>query len=122
MTAVHIVVDIVAPTQKIFVIITDLPSYSKWLPESTAFKGTTEVSETPIKLGTTYTETSPSGIRTGKVIEFEPPSKVVFHKPMKLSPAWVGLVLDLKVEMLFKEGGKGVATVERNVFVGVRGC
>jgi hypothetical protein len=76
-------------------------------------------SETPVKLGTTYVETSPGGVRSGKVIEFERPSKVAFHQPMKLDPASGGHVIDIKVEVTLKENGEGVTTVERDVYLGL---
>jgi uncharacterized protein YndB with AHSA1/START domain len=103
-----------APAEKVFDVVTDLQSYSKWLPDSGPYSGTTEVSETPVKLGTTYVESSPAGIRSGKVVEFERPSKVVFHQPMTLNS---GDVVDIKVEVILKEKG-GVTTVERSVYLG----
>jgi uncharacterized protein YndB with AHSA1/START domain len=118
MAATHATIDINAPAQKVFDAITDLHSYPKWLPDSGSFKGTTEISETPVKLGTTYVESSPGGVRSGKVVEFERPSKVVFHQPMKLNPASGGHVIDIKVEVTLKENG-GVTTVERDVYLGL---
>jgi uncharacterized protein YndB with AHSA1/START domain len=118
MAAISVTTDINAPAQKVFDVVTDLQSYSKWLPDSTAFKGTTKVSDTPVKLGTTYVESSPGGVRSGKVLEFERPSKVVFHQPMKLNSASEGLAIDIKVEVILKEKGEGVTTVERNVYLG----
>ena len=118
MAAIRATTDINAPAEKIFDAVTDLQSYSKWLPDSGSFKGTTEISETPVKLGTTYVESSPGGVRSGKVIEFERPSKVVFHQPMKLNPASGGHVIDIKVEVTLKENREGVTTVERDVYLG----
>jgi uncharacterized protein YndB with AHSA1/START domain len=118
MDATSVTTEINAPAQKVFDVITDLQSYSKWLPDSGSFKGTTEVSDTPVKLGTTYVESTPSGVRSGKVLEFERPSKVVFHQPMKLNPVSGGFVIDIKVEVILEEKGEGVTTVERNVYLG----
>src|SRR5271163_5077841 len=119
MAAISATADINAPAKKIFDVVTDLQSYSKWLPDSGAFKGTTEISDSPVKLGTTYVESTPSGVRSGKVIEFERPSKVVFHQPMKLNPASEGHVIDIKVEMTLKENREGVTTMERDVYLGL---
>ena len=118
MAATRATTDINAPAQKVFDAVTDLHSYPKWLPDSGSFKGTTEISETPVKLGTTYVESSPGGVRNGKVIEFERPSKVVFHQPMKLNPVSEGHVIDIKVEVTLKENREGVTTVERDVYLG----
>ena len=117
MAAIRATTDVNAPAQKVFDAVTDLQSYSKWLPDSGTFNGTTEISESPVKLGTTYVESSPGGVRSGKVIEFERPSKVVFHQPMKLNPASGGHVIDIKVEVTLKEN-RGVTTVERDVYLG----
>jgi len=117
MAAIHATTDINAPAQKVFDAVTDLQSYSKWLPDSGIFKGTTEISESPVKLGTTYIESTPGGVRSGKVIEFERPSKVVFHQPMKLNPASEGHVIDIKVEVTLKENRR-VTTLERDVYLG----
>jgi len=118
MAAIRATTDINAPAQKVFDAVTDLQSYSKWLPNSGPFNGTTEISESPVKLGTTYVESTPGGVRSGKVIEFERPSKVVFHQPMKLNPASGGHVIDIKVEVTLKEN-RGVTAVERDVYVGL---
>jgi uncharacterized protein YndB with AHSA1/START domain len=118
MAAISYTIDINAPAKKVFDVVTDLQSYAEWLPDSASFKGTTEVSESPVKLGTTYIESTPSGIRNGKVLEFEPPSKVVFHQPMKLNPVSKGLLVDIRVEVTLTEKG-GVTTVERNVYLGL---
>jgi uncharacterized protein YndB with AHSA1/START domain len=117
---IHLSIDIKSPITTVFTTLTDLPSYPTWLPHSSSFKGTTQVSETPVKLGTTYLEPGPAGLRKGEIVEFEEPVKVMFHQPMSLKPYWLGLVIDIRVEMkLHEEGeGEGVKTVlERDVFL-----
>lgn len=107
-----------APASKIFDVVVDLQSYSQWLPTSPSFPGITSISESPVRLGTTYIESTPSGIRHGKVIEFSRPEKVVFHQPMQLNNAPEGVLVDITVEVLFREKTKEVTEVERNVYLG----
>ena len=107
-----------APATKIFDIVVDLRGYDDWLPTSTSFPGITSISSSPTQLGTTYIESTPSGIRHGEVIEFSRPSKVVFHQPMQLKSAPDGVLIDIKVEVLLREKSEGTTEVERNVYLG----
>ena len=47
---------VAAEADTIFALLIDLPGYSTWLPQSTAYKGTTEISDNPIKVGSQYIE------------------------------------------------------------------
>jgi uncharacterized protein YndB with AHSA1/START domain len=114
---IHLTIDIRSPITTVFTTLTDLPSYPTWLPHSSSFKGTTQVSETPVKLGTTYLEPGPAGLRKGEIIEFDEPVKVTFHQPMSLKPYWMGLVIDIRVEMRLREEGEGETRLERDVFL-----
>lgn len=76
--------DVDWPADKIFDLITDFDSYSRWLTRSSAYRGTAEISSNPVRLGTTYREPGPSGVRHGEVTEFERPNKVTFHQPMTM--------------------------------------
>jgi uncharacterized protein YndB with AHSA1/START domain len=115
---IHLQITITSPPPLVFSTLTSLTTYSTWLPPSSSFKGTTQVSETPVKLGTTYLEPGPAGIRKGEIVEFEEPSKVTFHQPMSLKPYWAGLVIDVRVEMKLKEiEGGGGTLLERDVFL-----
>jgi uncharacterized protein YndB with AHSA1/START domain len=116
--AVHTSIEIQAPIQKVFAVVTDLSGYSNWLPQNSAYKDTTDVSDSPVKLGTTYSESGPSGVKTGEVVEFEEPSKVTFSQTLKLNPAWLGVNVGIKVAVTLREGSPGVTVVERDVEVG----
>ena len=76
--------EIHSDAERIFDLITDLRGQDRWLSKSASFKGTTEISENPVTLGTTYVEREPMGIRSGEVTEFERPAKITFHQPMKM--------------------------------------
>jgi uncharacterized protein YndB with AHSA1/START domain len=76
--------DIYSPAEEIFGVITDLRGQDRWLTDSSAFHGTEDVSSDPVRLGTTYREPGPFGVRDGTVTEFEPPTMVTFHQPMTM--------------------------------------
>ena len=74
------------PAEQIFDVIADLAGQHRWLAQSTAFRGTVDVSDNPVRLGSTYREPSPQGVRHGEVTEFDPPVRITFHQPMELRP------------------------------------
>jgi hypothetical protein len=76
--------DIQCPAEKIFDMIIDFRGQDRWLTESSAFHGTSEISSNPVTLGTTYREPGPFGVRNGTVTEFERPARVTFHQPMTM--------------------------------------
>jgi uncharacterized protein YndB with AHSA1/START domain len=85
-------IDVRAPLEQVFNLITDLRAYDTWLPGSTAFHGTTTISDGPIRAGTTYVEPGPLAVRHGRVIEFVPPIRIAFEQPMTLRPGFFGVV------------------------------
>jgi uncharacterized protein YndB with AHSA1/START domain len=74
----------------VFALLADLRDYDRWLPRSTAFHGTSRISEGPIRLGTTYIEESPVGVRHGIVTAFVPPTTLNFEQPMRSKSAVFG--------------------------------
>jgi uncharacterized protein YndB with AHSA1/START domain len=79
--------DIACPPDRVFAVLADFDGQERWLARSAAWKGTVEVSENPVRLGTTYREPTPQGDRIGRVTEFEPPRLLGFEQPMSLKPA-----------------------------------
>ncbi len=72
--------------ERIFEVIADLNGQDRWLDRSTVFRGTVDVSDNPVRLGSTYREPSPQGVRHGEVTEFEPPVRITFHHPLNVRP------------------------------------
>ncbi|RFU26949.1 hypothetical protein B7463_g9388, partial [Scytalidium lignicola] len=112
---VYLKITINASAPIIFATIIDLPAYSTWLEESGVFKGTTEVSDVPVREGTTYIETGPAGVRYGTVTELQEPSKVTFAQPMTLKPVFLGLIIGVRVRMTINEEEGGGSLLERTV-------
>jgi uncharacterized protein YndB with AHSA1/START domain len=74
----------------VFALLADLRDYDRWLPRSTAFHGTSRISGGPVRIGTTYIEESPVGVRHGIITAFVPPTMLNFEQPMQLKPAFSG--------------------------------
>lgn len=72
--------------ERIFEVIADLNGQDRWLERSSVFRGTVDVSDSPVRLGSTYREPSPQGVRHGEVTEFEPPVRITFRHPLNLRP------------------------------------
>jgi uncharacterized protein YndB with AHSA1/START domain len=108
--------EIRCPADTIFDLITDFRGQDRWLTRSSAFHGTTEMSSNPVKLGSTYREPGPFGVRNGRVTEFERPTRITFHQPMTLK-LHAG-VLDVTVRYVL-DPQPGFTRVTRNVTIDV---
>lgn len=100
MTELRFEADIRATPEAVFDAVVDLRGYGRWLPNSKAYPGTTEVSDGPVGLGTSYTESAASGVRHGEITVFERPTRVTFRQPMTMKPALLG-VIDIEVAYSF---------------------
>jgi uncharacterized protein YndB with AHSA1/START domain len=72
-------IDVASPIERVFALLVDLPNYPQWLPPSGLY-ATTVVSETPVRLGTTYVDRSKQGPLQGRVTECQPPHVLGFHQ------------------------------------------
>jgi uncharacterized protein YndB with AHSA1/START domain len=84
--------DIAASAERVFSLLADLRNYGQWLPASSAFYGTTEISDGPIGVGTSYVERSPVGVRHGVVTALLRPIRLDFEQPMTLKPRLLGSI------------------------------
>ena len=74
--------EIACSAETIFDLVVDFGGQERWLGQSSAVRGTHEISSDPVVLGTTYREPGPLGVRNGEVVEFQRPTRVAFHQPM----------------------------------------
>lgn len=96
-------IDIARPAERVFALIADLPNYHQWLPPSGLYGATTQVSDTPIRLGTTYVDGKQATLH-GRVTEFRPPFVLAFHQEARL------LRSRLAIDILYRLEPLGVNT------------
>jgi uncharacterized protein YndB with AHSA1/START domain len=97
----------------VFALLADLRDYDRWLPRSTAFRGTSRISEGLIGIGTTYIEESPFGVRHGTVTGFVPPTILNFEQPMRLRKAPFFGEIGIKLFHTLTPQGDGVRVLRQ---------
>jgi uncharacterized protein YndB with AHSA1/START domain len=80
MTVSRLSVDIAAPPEAVFAVLADLPGYAGWLARSRTYRATVEVSDTPVRPGSTYRDHISGDVMHGEVVACEPPRLIVFRQ------------------------------------------
>jgi len=80
--------EIAGSPEIIFELIADMPNYGRWLPNSSAFGGTIDVTPYPVQLGTTYLDAGPVE-KPGVVTEFDPPGRISFRQTIQLRTSFL---------------------------------
>jgi uncharacterized protein YndB with AHSA1/START domain len=94
-------IDVTSPIERVFDLLADLPNYPQWLPPSGLY-ATTEVSETPIRLGTTYIDRSKQGPLHGRVTAYQRPHVLGFHQEAQW--ALGRLIVDIHYQLENRDG------------------
>jgi hypothetical protein len=100
--------DVAAPPQVLFGLLSDMPNYNRWLPNSDVFGMTTDVEPYPVRLGSRYHDGKPG--ETGKgwwgtVTGFQPPGSVDFHHTIDVRQ--LRATVDVHIHYSFEVGGAG---------------
>jgi len=99
---------IAGPPEVVFDLVADLPNYGRWLPGSSAFEGTTNVTPYPVRLGTTYLETGPVQ-KPGRVTEFDRPRRIGFQHTVQIrSPIHTDVEARIRYTFEASQGGTAV--------------
>ena len=111
---------IFAPPEVVFDLVADMPNYGRWLPDSSAFGGTVDVTPYPVRLGTTYLDTGPIQ-KPGKVFEFDRPRHIGFqHTVMIRSP--IKTDVEARIRYTFEPAQGGTAVLrELDLVIDLRG-
>jgi hypothetical protein len=90
----------------IFDLVADLPNYGRWLPNSSAFGGTVNVTPYPVRRGTTYLDAGPIQ-KPGLVTGYLRPQLISFHHTVKLRRDLLHTDIDARIRCTFdpKDGG-----------------
>ena len=111
---------IAGPPEVVFALVADMPNYGKWLPDSSSFGGTVDVTPYPVRLGTTYLDSGPIQ-KPGKVTDFERPRRIAFrHTVMIRSP--ITTDVDARIRYTFEPSQGGTAVLrELDLTIDLRG-
>lgn len=99
---------IAAPPETLFDLLSDLPNYSRWLPDSESFDSTTDVEPYPIQLGSRYHDGKPDEPGKdwwGTVIGFQRPGLLDFHHTIKISQ--LRSTVDVHIHYALEPGSEG---------------
>jgi hypothetical protein len=90
----------------IFDLVADMPNYGTWLPDSSAFGGTVDVTPYPVRLGTTYVDAGPI-LKPGSVTEFDRPKHISFRHTVQLRRSFLNTDVDARIRYSFQpENGR----------------
>lgn len=96
----------------VFDLVADMPNYGRWLPDSSAFGGTVDVTPYPVRLGTTYLDTGPIE-KPGVVTEYNPPKYLSFHHSVQLRRGLLKTDVDARIRYAFAPRDDGTFVVRR---------
>ena len=86
---------IARPIDDVFGRLTDLSEYSRWMPRLGVFIRSSQTSEGPVGVGTTYYDKGWMGTFVGEIVEFHAPTRVAFKEKLK----WLGVtVMEVRPE------------------------
>ncbi len=90
----------------IFDLVSDMPNYDRWLPDSSVFGGTVDVTPYPVRLDTTYLDAGPV-LKPGSVTEFDRPRHLSFYHTVQIRQSALNTDVDARIRYTFdpKEGG-----------------
>ena len=95
------------PIDRVFHLISDLSNYSKWLPPSHVFSEVTQISNEPIKIGTTYIDQGSSIVMQGNIVEFNPPFHITFCQENKSKLLMFNAGMDIKIQYSLETAKNG---------------
>ncbi|HJP70192.1 MAG TPA: SRPBCC family protein [Candidatus Limnocylindria bacterium] len=72
--------EIARPPAEVFAALTHLGVLGGQIGSSTTYRGTVEVSDDPVRAGSTYVDRTPIGRLRGEVVELEPDRRIVFRQ------------------------------------------
>lgn len=120
MSTIQIQETISRPIGTVFALITDLASYHQWLPASSLYSAVSDVSQSPIQVGTTYVDRGRSSVMQGLVTELVPPTDVMFEQSAHMK--MLGFPATLKVRVRYNLQAVGPETqVTRRSTLHIRG-
>ena len=101
-----------APAERLFQLLSDLPSDGEWLPGSEAFGHTTDVTPYPVRLGTRYHDGKPNETGRdwwGTVTGFQPPGSLDFQHTIHVRQ--LAATVDVRIHYSLESADAGAGTL-----------
>lgn len=95
---------VAAPPARLFHLLSDMPNYNLWLPQSEQFSHTTAVEPYPVRLGSRYHDGRPDEPGKdwwGTVTGFQPPGSLDFHHTIRVSQ--LRATVDVHIHYAFED-------------------
>ena len=80
---------IARPIDDVFRRLTNLSEYARWMPKLGVFIRSSQTSEGPVGVGTTYYDRGWMGTFVGEIVEFHVPTRVAFKEKLR----WLGVTV-----------------------------
>lgn len=80
MIDIHVTIDIDVPPEAVFDLIADIANYSRWLPPSKTYSEVANISDSPIRQGTTYLDKNSMTVLRGEITAHQRPAQIAFHE------------------------------------------
>ena len=100
--------------KQVFDLIANIANYDTWLPSSTTFLGVHDISDTPIKHKTTYTDGQGRLEMHGEIQIYAPPEQIIFHQVSNFRAlGFISSGVDITIDYILVQEHSGT-TVIRN--------
>ncbi len=107
--------------ETVFEQIRDLNGYKSWLPASRMFTEVMDVSDSPVKVGTTYADKGPAAVMRGEVIDMEPPKLIAFRQVTDLKRGVLSGEVTLSIRYRLEASGSRETLVTRELRIQTTG-
>ena len=98
MAVMHFFIEVDQPMGKVFQLIIDLAHYKDWLPASKLYSETVNISDNPVKQGTTYIDKGRLLMMDGEVVEVHPPSHISFQQVVRFNVLFLSTLLRIEIQ------------------------
>lgn len=109
----HIAVE--RSSETVFELIRNLNGYKSWLPASEVFMEIIDISDYPVKIGTTYVDKGSATKIHGEVTEMEPPKLIAFQQTMNFKRGMLSGSSTISVRYSLQEAGGRKTLVTREL-------
>ncbi len=101
--------------ETVFEQIRNLNGYKSWLPASGTFTEVVDISDYPVRVGTTYEDRGPATLMRGEVTEMEPPRLIAFRQVMDFKRGVFNGRLTVSVRYRLEVAGSAETLVTREL-------